>query len=134
VSALHGKDSYFMWNSVNLSPYMNDLSFPREADTAEVSTFGSTYKSYVVGLIDSTISIAGPWDGAASGPEATLGPAVGTSAAFEYRASSAAVGTTNPKYTGTAILTKYEPSGSIGDAAAYTAEFQVTGTVTRATS
>jgi hypothetical protein len=134
MSAIHGKNTYFMWNSVDLSPYLNDFSFPREADTAETSTFGATYKTYVVGLIDASISGSGVWDGAAGGPDATLAAGLATSAAFEFRANSAAVGVSNPKYTGTAILTKYEITGSIGDAVAFSAEWQLSSTVTRATS
>ncbi len=37
------------------------------------------------------------------------------------------------KYTGEAILTSYEKSGAIGDVVTYSAEFQVTGAVTRGT-
>jgi hypothetical protein len=134
LSAVHGKDTFFEWDSVDLSPYLNDFSFPQEADTSETSTFGATHKSYVVGLIDATISGSGIWDGTAGAADDTLAAGLATSAAFEYRANSAVAGTNNPKYTGTAILTKYEITGSIGDAAAFSAEWQVSGPVTRGTS
>ena len=134
MAAVHGKDTFFEWNSVDLSPYLNDFSFPREVDTAETSTFGATYKTYVTGLVDATISAGGVWDGAAGAADATLTAGLGTSAAFEYRGNSAAVGTDNPKYTGTALLTKYEITAGIGDAVAFSAEWQLSSTVTRATS
>jgi hypothetical protein len=127
----HGKDAYFVWNSVNLSSYINDISFPQEVDLAETSTMGNTAKTFLAGLLDGSISIGGLFDSTA---DAALGGAIGTSAAFEFRANSGAVSATNPKYTGSAILQSYEPSASVGDAVQASAEFQISGAVTRATS
>ena len=134
MAAVHGKDTYFLWNAVNLSPFATEVSFPQEAETAETATFGDSWKEYVVGLKDATISASGVWSGTAAEVDATLGGALGTSASFEFRGNSAAVGAGNPKYTGTAILTSYEVTGGIGDAVSWSAEWQVSGAVTRATS
>jgi hypothetical protein len=134
MAATHGKDAYFQWNSVSLHPFCNDISFPRDIDTVETTTMGDANKEYIVGLKNGSFSISGIWEAGASSVDATLGDALGTSAAFEYRANSAAVGVSNPKYTGTALLTSYEQTAGTGDAVAFSAEFMVTGAVTRATA
>lgn len=134
MAATHGKDAYFLWNSVNLSPYLTEFSLSRDLDTAETSTMGDSSKEYIAGMKDATIDCSFIFEAGSGTVDATLGDAQGTSAAFEIRANSASVGVTNPKYTGTAILTSYELSPSIGDAVAGSASFQVTGAITRATS
>jgi hypothetical protein len=131
VAAIHGKNSYLLWNSVNLSPFLTDVTFGGSADTAEVSAFGDTNKEYVVGLVDRNISVSGNYDAVASGPDATLGAAVGTSATLEYGPGGNTAGLV--KYSGSDFLTSYEVSGGIGDAVTFTAEFVPAGATTRGT-
>jgi len=54
-----------------------------------------------------------------------------TASAFVYGPEGSTAG--QVKYTGTAFLTSYEVSGGVGDIVGYTAEFQVTGAITRGT-
>jgi hypothetical protein len=131
----HGKSTVFKVDNAagtltNISDTLTDVSFPQTVDTAETSTFGSSAKSYVVGLTDSTLSVAGNFDATVDTHLAgVLGQAASLS--FEYGPE----GSTNGfvKYTGECILTSYEKSGAIGDVVSYSAEFQVTGAITRGT-
>jgi hypothetical protein len=131
----HGKSTVFKVDNAagtltNISDTLTDVSFPQSVDTAETSTFGSSAKSYVVGLTDSTLSVAGNFDATVDTHLAgVLGQAASLS--FEYGPE----GSTNGfvKYTGECILTSYEKSGAIGDVVSYSAEFQVTGAITRGT-
>ena len=131
----HGKSTVFKVDNssgtlTNISDTLTDVSFPQSVDTAETSTFGSSAKSYVVGLTDSTLSVAGNFDATVDTHLAgVLGQAASLS--FEYGPE----GSTNGfvKYTGECILTSYEKSGAIGDVVSYSAEFQVTGAITRGT-
>ena len=50
---------------------------------------------------------------------------------FEYGPEGSTAG--DAKYTGECIMTSYEKSGAVGDVVTYSAEFQVTGAVTRGT-
>jgi hypothetical protein len=134
LAATHGKDAYFLWNAVSLHPFCNDVTFARDIDTVETTTMGDSAKEYIVGLKNGSFSISGIFEAGASSVDATLGDALGTSAAFEWRANSAAVGVANPKYTGTALLTSYEATATTNDAVAFSAEFMITGAVTRATA
>ena len=131
----HGKSTVFKVDNsggslTDISNTLTDVSFPQSVDTAETSTFGSSAKSYVVGLTDSTLSISGNFDATVDAHlAAVLGQAASLS--FEYGPEGSTAGFV--KYTGEALLTSYEKSGAIGDVVSYSAEFQVTGAITRGT-
>ena len=131
----HGKSTVFKIDDSggtlrDISSTLTDVSFPRSVDTAESSAFGDSAKTYVVGLSDATISVSGNFDATIDGYLAGI---VGNAAtvSFEYGPEGSTAGYV--KYTGEAILTSYEKSGAIGDVVNYSAEFQVTGAVTRGT-
>ena len=131
----HGKSTVFKVDNnagslTDISNTLTDVSFPQSVDTAETSAFGSSAKSYIVGLTDSTLSISGNFDATV---DAHLAAIVGKadSVSFEYGPEGSTA--TYVKYTGEALLTSYEKSGAIGDVVTYSAEFQVTGAITRGT-
>jgi hypothetical protein len=131
----HGKSTVFKVDNsggtlTDISNTLTDVGFPHTVDTAETSTFGSSAKSYVVGLTDSSLSISGNFDATV---DAHLAGILGQSASvsFEYGPEGSTAGFV--KYTGEALLTSYEKSGAIGDVVSYSAEFQVTGAITRGT-
>jgi hypothetical protein len=130
---VHGRTTHFSYNAVNLSAFCDNVDFPQTVETAETTTFGDTSKDYIVGLRDSTISISGKWDGAAGAIDVTLAPDLGnaTARAFAYGPAGNTAG--NVRYTGSCFCTSYQITGAIGDVVTFSAEFQVTGTVTRDT-
>jgi len=131
----HGKSTVFKVDNAagsltDISNTLTDVGFPQTVDTAETSTFGSSAKSYVVGLTDSSLSISGNFDATV---DAHLAGILGQSASvsFEYGPEGSTAGFV--KYTGEVLMTSYEKSGAIGDVVSYSAEFQVTGAITRGT-
>jgi hypothetical protein len=134
MSFAHGKNGYLSMDAptspTNVSAYCNSIDFPATVDTAETSTFGSSSKTYVVGMIDHTMTVEGLVDPTG---DAYFDSMVGTAASlsFIYGASGAVAG--NPKYYGECWCTGYNPSTPIGDAVKFTASFQMTGTITRST-
>ena len=129
----HGKSTVFKVDNnagtlTDISNTLTDVSFPQSVDTAETSAFGASAKSYVVGLTDATLSVSGNFDATV---DAHLAAIVGRadSVSFEYGPEGSTA--TFVKYTGEALLTSYEKSGAIGDVVTYSAEFQVTGAITR---
>lgn len=129
---VHGKDSYFSVGGDDLTSYIDSVALNRSVDTAESSTMGTEAKTYVTGMSNSTISIAGKWDSTAStGPDAIMNSIVagGTAVAFEYGPEGS--GSANIKYSGSAVCTAYNVSSPIGDVVAFTGEFQVSGAVTK---
>lgn len=129
----HGKSTDFAiddtgGSSRNISDTLTDVSFPQTVDTAETTAFGSSNKSYIVGLKDTTISVSGIWDATVDGYISGTEPASRT---FIYGPAGTTSG--NVKYTGEAIMTNYAVSNPVGDVVTFTADFQVTGAVTRTT-
>jgi hypothetical protein len=130
---VHGKSTDFAiddtgGSSRNISDTLTDVSFPQTIDTAETTAFGSSNKSYIVGLKDTTISVSGIWDATVDGYLSGTEPA---SRSFIYGPAGTTSG--NVKYTGEAIMTNYSQSNPVGDVVTFTADFQVTGAVTRTT-
>jgi hypothetical protein len=127
----HGKSTDFAIDdtggtSRNISDTLTDVSFPQTIDTAETTAFGSSNKSYIVGLKDTTISVSGIWDATVDGYLSGTEPA---SRSFIFGPAGSTGG--NVKYTGEAIMTNYSQSNPVGDVVSFTADFQVTGSVTR---
>ena len=129
----HGKSTDFAiddtgGSSRNISDTLTDVSFPQTIDTAETTAFGSSNKSYIVGLKDTTISVSGIWDATVDGYLSGTEPA---SRSFIYGPAGSTGG--NVKYTGEAIMTNYSVSNPVGDVVTYSLDLQITGAVTRGT-
>lgn len=135
MAFVHGKSAVFKLDDSggtlrDISAYLEEVSMPRSIETAEVTTFGSSAKSYITGLTDATISLSGKFDSVSDG---YLAGVVGQSAtiSFEYGPAGSTAGLI--KYTGECIMTSYEVGATVGDAVTASVELQVTGTITRTT-
>src|SRR5436189_231694 len=131
----HGKNTVFKITDSggslrDISNVLREVGFPRQADTAETTAFGSTVKTYVLGIVGATFSVSGMFDATVDG---YLNGIYGMEAAraFEYGPEGSTAGYT--KYTGSAFLTNYQESGSVSDMVSFSAEFQVSGAITRTT-
>lgn len=130
----HGKNTVFKLDNAggtltDISNVLNNVGFPRETEILETTSFGSSFRTYVVGFQNATISISGSYDASV---DAHLAGVLGQDAtlSFEYGPEGATAG--NVKYTGEAYLTSYETSGAVGEIVSFSAELQVSGAVTRA--
>lgn len=134
MAFVHGKDSVFTIDSDTLTTYLTDISLDRSVDEAETSTMGGESKTFLPGMDEATISIAGRYDSTAStGPDAVLAALVGndTLVAFEYGPEGSANGAV--KYSGNCFATSYNVSAPVADIVAFTATFRVSGAVTKGT-
>jgi predicted secreted protein len=136
----HGKNTVFKIDNaagtlVDISTSCDNVSFPRTIDTGDTSAFGTSAKTYVVGLSDSKISVSGKFDATTDAQIAAVIAAIdaGTlaSATFEYGPEGSTTG--RVKYTGECLVTSYEISASVSDMVPFSLELQVTGAVTRTT-
>jgi hypothetical protein len=112
----------------NISSAVTSVSDDFTADTAEVSSLGDTAKQYIAGLKDATFSVEGNRDATIEG---YVYGVLGSSKAWAIFPEGSASG--KVKYSGTAICTSFNEASDVGDANKWSAEFQVTGAVTRAT-
>lgn len=120
---------------VDISNVSNSVELPRPVDTAETSTFGTTAKTYVVGMNDSTVSISGLFDATVDAMISAVmdAQAAGTvaSSTVEYGPQGGATG--KVKYTLEVIWTSYSVSTGTGDVASFSLEGQRTGDTVRGT-
>lgn len=133
--AQHGKDTVVQLGTSAAPTVLTDISsslssedLSRQADTHESTTFGADSKTYIPGLKDGTFSLEVMWSATI---DAHLDGILGKQVNFEI--GPAGSGTGMPKYTGAAICTDYSGSNPVGDVVTASAEFQITGDVTRGT-
>ena len=113
----------------DISNVLNSIDFPESTDTAEVTAFGASSRSYIVSLESATISISGMYDSTVDGY--LKGGTEPASRTFTYKPG---VTSGDAIYSGECILTSYSLSSPVGDVNTFTADFQVTGAVTRTTT
>jgi len=139
MAAVHGKGSVFKIDNAagtitDITTYVDDISFPMKVAMAESTTMGKEDSTYVSGVADRTISIKGKWDSTAvSGEDVVLNGLVGleVTSTFEYGPEGSASG--KVKYTGECFLTMYSVSSPLAGVVAFSADFQVSGALTRTT-
>ena len=120
----------------NLSDRITAVDLPVEVDTQESTNFDSSgWKENTPGLKSGSITIGFNQDFAASETDATLWPLLGTATTIVVKPTSSAVGSTNPSFTGSFVVTSLTPvAGKVGDLATQNVTWPLTGALTRATS
>lgn len=103
-----------------------------ELDTTDFASSGWT--EVIGGLKSGTLAIEFQDDVVAAAVDSVLWPLLGTVVTFEVRATSAVVGTSNPKYTGSVLITQASIGGAVGELAMKSLTFPTSGAVTRATA
>ncbi len=126
--ATFGVDPLGGTSYTDLSVYLNEITQETETDAAETTTLGNTAKTYIPGLEDGTFELAGLYDPTA---DAVFEACRRVIATFQYRPAGAGAG--KPQFKGSLILTTYSIETTVEDAAAFEAEFQITGTILRTT-
>lgn len=122
-------------NSVNLSAFAKAVTLEVSADELDDTAFGDTYRSKIGGLKDWNVQVEFNSDFAASAVDATLWPLLGTATTVKVRPTTSAIGSTNPEYSGSALVSQYNPFGnSVGELATVSVQWPGAGTLSRATS
>lgn len=122
-------------NGSDFSATLNSVELSQEADDLETTAFGSTWRTRIGGLKQASLTLNFMQDFAAGSVDATLNPLLGSIATVVIKPTSSAVGTANPSYTMTCLVTQYSPfASSVGDIATLSVTWPVSGSVVRATS
>jgi hypothetical protein len=131
-------NAYLTVNAVDLSARVKSLTLNYSGVMLDASAMGHTTKVNLSGLIDWSLNVEFEEEFAAAGSnsvDVTLFPLVGAAAiALVFKPANAAVGATNPSYTGNAVLQTYPIGGRHGDLLTTSVVFQCAGTLTRATA
>lgn len=125
---------YLALNGTDLSDYTRKAELSIEVEDKDVTTYGSLgWKTLLGGLKSGELSIEWLQDVAATKIDSIMWPLLGTVVTFEVRADQAAVGASNPKYTGSVLVKGWNPiEGSVGDEASVGVTYPTSGAVTRA--
>lgn len=127
---------YLSVASNDLSSYCTDITLTLSGDAVDVTGMSSAaWREHVAGLRGWEVSASAVSDVAASALDSILWSLYMTSVSIEVRATGAAVGSSNPKWTGSAILIPGTViGGSVGSASSTSFMLTGTGALTRATS
>jgi hypothetical protein len=127
VPKIHGKKTKVFFNSYDLTEYFDNANPSINADTAEVSTFGSTSKKYIAGLKDATLSLEGFFDGSAAAVDEVMEAAFG-SEGNEVSVYPEGDVAGKAGYAMQAIETAYSPTETVDGACRISAAVQSSGT------
>ena len=128
--------AYVSLNATPLWTYANKIELSTEVEEKDVTTYGSLgWKEVLGGLKSGTLAIDFKQDVAAAALDSIMWPLLASVVPFEVRLDQAAVGTSNPKYTGSVLIKEWKPiSGSVGDDAQVGVSYPTSGAVARATA
>lgn len=122
-------------NGTDFSTSLNSVELSQEADDLETTAFGSQWRTRTGGLKQASLTLNFMQDFAAGSVDATLNPLLGSLATVVLIPAGTTIGTTNPSYTMTCLVTQYSPfASSVGDIATLSVTWPVSGSVVRATS
>lgn len=130
-------NAYIYLNGASdISDHCSSVEFNVDVDELDSTTFGTSgYKSSVGGLKEGSLKIKVKGDYAAANIDSILWPLLGTVVAFQIQPVAGAVSTSNPKYTGSVLVSKLTPiSGGVGDLVEFDLTWKTSGTITRATA
>lgn len=130
------KASYLALNATDLSSYTSKIELSAEVEEKDITTFASSGWTEVLGgLASGSLAIGLKQDVAASALDSIMWPLFGTVVTFAVRLDNAAVGTSNPQYSGSVLIKEWKPiAGSVGDTAEVDVTYPTSGAVARATA
>jgi hypothetical protein len=130
----HGSKAEITVNAVAITTFGTSADFSVDVDTADTTTFGSTWKSAIAGVPGAKLDITGDYDGTAStGPAAVFMACItgGVAVAVSHKPGGTLTGQRTNTFN--AIVTNYTESSPVGGVITFKASLLVTGTVTSIT-
>jgi len=126
-------DAYVTINAVNLSDHITSITLTTSDDIVETTSFGSTAKTRVAGLVDNSVAIEFQQDYAASSVEASVYPLLGTTTSVVVKPNGSTTSSTNPSYTFTALVSEWTAlNGAVGELATVSVTWPISGAITKA--
>jgi hypothetical protein len=117
----------------DVSSYVASVTLNISVNEVETTAFGSGATTRVGGLQDNSVTLDMHQDYSAI--EGLVYPLIGSTTSLVVKPNGTAVGTANPSYTMTPLVTEWTPvNGAVGELATASITWPVSGTVTKATA
>jgi hypothetical protein len=117
----------------DVSSYVASVTLNISVNEVETTAFGSGATTRVGGLQDNSVTLDMHQDFSAI--EGLVYPLIGSTTSLVIKPNGTAVGTANPSYTMTPLVTEWTPvNGAVGELATASITWPVSGTVTKATA
>lgn len=132
--AVLANNTYFVWNSVNLSGDLSQATLSMNNGEIDTSVFGITgWREYITSISDATLDVVGFHNKASNKTDSLFFAELGAptvSRAWELDVPNSSVGSV--RYTGQAWLKSYKVDSKVNDAVRANTSIRVTGAITRA--
>ncbi len=125
---VHGKGTEVYLDEFLLSPYFNTADVALTNETAEVTSFADTSKTYILGLADGTLTLGGMWNQETDGSDEELHAILGSATAPNITIAEAGGTIGNRATIARTHETNYTISNPVSDVSTITADFQGTST------
>lgn len=121
-------------NGTDMSEWANKIELKTEVEEKDVTTYASEgWKELLGGLKSGELSLEFKQDVATGALDSIMWPLLGLVVPFSVRIDQAAVGPSNPSYSGSVLIKGWNPmEGGVGDDATVKAGFPTSGKVLRA--
>ena len=119
--------------STDISAYVASVTLSISVNEVETTSFGTGAVTRVGGLQDNSVTLDMHQDFSAI--EGLVYPLIGSTTSLVIKPNGTAVGTANPSYTMTPLVTEWTPvNGAVGELATASITWPISGTVTKATA
>ncbi len=125
---VHGKGTAVYLDEFIMTDYFNSADVALTNDTAEVTAYSATSKSYLLGLADGTLSMSGMWTADTDGSDEELHAILGSASAANITVAVAGGTIGNRATIARCDEVNYSISNPVADVSTVTADFQGTST------
>lgn len=135
MAAIHFNNARVEVNSNDLSAYVKKVTLNIEADSLNTATMGDSWDEFIAGMKRGTVTIEFVQDFTDNLLDEILMGLFGTVVTCKIRTTSSAIGTSNPEYQTSVLVTNYSPiNAGVGELATTSVTWPTSGAVTRATA
>ena len=131
-------NAFVEFDGTDLTSFVRSVTLSYEVETQDDTAMGDDTRSNIGGLKNWSAEVELNQDFTSGAVDDTLFSKVGATGTIKVRKDAGSVSTTNPTYSGDAVLTSYPPiGGSVGDVHTTSASFVPGGaapTLTRSTT
>lgn len=127
---VHGSDTYVSVGGVDLSTYIDNVTYNLTGDSHDVTGMGADDHALMGGLGGGQMQISGTYNSNVAGPRATLKPLVKTLAAITYRPEG--TGATKPEDSFQGLIVAYDETSPVADRKQWACTISKSGAVTTA--